>query len=64
MATEFKFIIVMRDGVTMEKAKCSDVGLVSGAVVHGFKITSDSLIIAIDHFIDVYFKSGGNYLSK
>jgi hypothetical protein len=64
VVTQIKHIVIIKNGVTLEKEKCSTNGLSSTSVVNGFKITGESLIIAIDQFIEVYFKSAGSYLGR
>lgn len=75
VATELKYILVLRDGITVEKAKCMEpsqggmgtgtgMGMGTGAVISGFKITGDSLIVAVDAEIFIYFRVGGNYLGS
>lgn len=38
--------MILRDGATVEKAKCIDNN--GNSVINGFKINNDNLIVAID----------------
>jgi hypothetical protein len=56
--------MILRDGVTVEKTKCIDNGHNSDSTITGFKITAETLIVAIEQHIYIYFKSNGNYLDR